>query len=271
MNPTLDLSKIYRIFYNVQTVSVLNPDGGSWTNVEALREPTDTVMVDDNGNGTYSQRTACTWVFFKTTVPNDLIPQLNTRITDSNGTDWYVSDVQNRYYGNVFTLKTESRAGVGVENQQVPVPTTSTSSTTVTPATSTTCAPSGFTNNGLQITSSHNFCARTRPNGWTADNTAFGPNGTAYVEFEVVGALGAIDIFVDAGGVSNGSAILYRNGSVYEANFSGSTRTVNFVNPSVGDVWQLILTTANPLFAAVAYIDIDGVGATTSTTTTSTT
>jgi len=269
VNPTLDLSSIYKIFYNVQTVTVRNPDGMSWTNVEALREPTDTLMTDDNGNGTYSQRTTCTWVFYKTTVPDDLIPQINTRITDSNGTDWYVSDVQNRYFGNVFTLKTESRAGVGVEDQQIPQATSTTSSSTTTGTTST-CRPEGDVNAGLQLGPQLRFCPETRPNGWRSINQATLANQSAVTDIVVDSAMSSLDFFADATGISNGSAVIYRNGVVYQGNFAGLTSTFSFANPSVGDVWRFAIQNATPLFANVAYIDIDSVAVTTTSSTSST-
>lgn len=267
MNPTLDLSSIYRIFYNVQTVSVLNPDGLSWTNVEALREPTDTVMTDDNGNGTYSQRTVCTWVFFKTTVPDDLIPQINTRITDSNGTAWYVSDVQNRYFGNVFTLKTESRAGVGVEDQQIPQA-TSTSSTTVTPGTTTTCRPEGDINADILLGQQLRVCTETRALGWRSSNQQVASNQACVAEFVVDGPMSSLDFFADAGGVSNGTAVIYRNGVVYQPNFAGSTATFSFANPTVGDVWRYYVLNAEPMFYGATFIDVDAVAPVTTTSST---
>lgn len=130
MNPVINLANMYKIFFNMQTVTVTQPNGVSWENVTALMRVVDTYMAT-LGDGTEGQRTVTHWIFFKTDVPDNLIPQINTILTDQNGTDWYVGDVENMYFGNVFKMTCESGAGVGVQNEQnprLPSNTTTTSS-----------------------------------------------------------------------------------------------------------------------------------------------
>jgi hypothetical protein len=280
MNPIIDLSQIYNIFYNVQSVTVHNPDGSTWTNPKAIKRIVYTDMVEDIGSGTMGQRTFCDWLFFKSVIPNNLIPQLNTYILDSTNTKWYVSDVENLYFGNVLKLKTESKAGIGVQDEQFPPVTTTTSTTLpVTTSTSTTCSPVGIEVGQIAVNSFTNFCATPLFGGLYGKNTLINGNTVARIEFIVADNDNMVSLTVkaDATGLTSGSAYIYRNGIPETTNFAGGSRIVNFANPSTGDIWKFEVINSTPLQVGAvncfikSYIPVVTTTSTTPVTTSSTT
>lgn len=138
-NPIINLSSIYKIFYNFQTVNVTNVNGLAF-NTQAMHRVLETELVDDLGDGTYGIRTKGVWLLFKSLIPDSYIPQSNTRIIETTGagTTWYVSKIENMYFGNIYKLYCESIASQGVTNETVPYATVSSTTTTSTTTTSST-------------------------------------------------------------------------------------------------------------------------------------
>lgn len=148
--PTIDISGDYVVFDNTQPVTLTNPDGTGGTVEYALQQGVDTVL-SDMGDGTLGYRTFCVWNLWRspvraanaivaeinpqwllawkstTTVDgsheviwNALVPQLNAKLTDKNGTDWYVSAVNLDAWGNKYQLECEAEAGTAVKEVDLP-------------------------------------------------------------------------------------------------------------------------------------------------------
>jgi hypothetical protein len=126
-SPLINLTYVYKWFYNRQTITVINPDGSTFVTTDAIMRVTDDNMKELDHDETWGHRVKVNWLLFKTVVPSAAMPQINTKIIDSTGTIWYVNDIENKYFGNCIKLFTESRAGQLTQNEQYPpVPTTTT-------------------------------------------------------------------------------------------------------------------------------------------------
>lgn len=120
--PTIDISGDFVVFDNTQTVTLLNPDGSGGTIDYALQQGVDTVL-SDMGDGTLGYRTFCTWNLWRTPchIANLIIvPQLNAKLTDKNGTNWYVSAVNVDAWGTKYQLECEAQAGTAVKEVDLP-------------------------------------------------------------------------------------------------------------------------------------------------------
>ena len=269
MNPIINLYNSNNWWYNVQNLTVLNPDGIAFQTGKAIQRVVYTKMSDDIGSDTYGQRTRCNFLLFKQLIPDNVIPQINSRVTDINGDYWYVYDIENKYFGNVIKLFTESRAGVGVTDQQYPqgfTTSTTTSSTTLAPG----CQNDGAVNAGLTIDSQINMCAVDTNilYSWFAQNLALDLNETAAIQFEVtsVASGNLLDIVSDASGIVGGTAIAKINGVIIGGgNYAGTTLSYS-TGVTVGDIIQFIFQNPTPIFANVIDLGIKLLPVATSTT-----
>lgn len=269
MNPTIDLSQIYNIFFNVQSLAVLNPDGVAWTMPKAIMRVVKTDMTDNIGDKTYGQRTKCHFLFFKTIIPDNVIPQINTRITDSNGTHWYVNDVDNIYFGNVLKLYCESRAGVGVEDEQYPNAAYTTTTTTSTTPPVNDCRNNNVIIDDIKLIDQNNICAKEGLlSNWFVENLALNTNESAYASFEIQ-ATGVVDFVADGQGLLNGSCLVTINGVVVGGgNYAGTTLSYS-TGVTAGDVVVFHWYTADPIIFGACNVTLQlNQSTTTSTTTT---
>lgn len=144
--PTIDISGDFVVFDNTQTVTLLNPDGSGGTIDYALQQGVDTVL-SDMGDGTLGYRTFCTWNLWRSPCnlansliaetnpqallawnsgPNNtiswaaIVPQLNAKLTDKSGTNWYVSAVNVDAWGTKYQLECEAQAGTAVKEVDLP-------------------------------------------------------------------------------------------------------------------------------------------------------
>jgi len=121
-NPVINLAPTFKIWYNTETLTFHNVNQLPYSYDWNIRRPVGTDEVDDIGSGTFGQRTRCHFMVaiseWDTTVD---FPQMNCKITDSSGQIWYVSEVENIYFGNLLRIYCESRAGEGVTDRQYPL------------------------------------------------------------------------------------------------------------------------------------------------------
>jgi hypothetical protein len=271
-NPVIDLSQVYNIFFNVQNLPVVNPDGVSWNMEKAIMRVVKTDMTDDIGDNTYGQRTKCNFLFFRTIMPAGISPQINSKITDNNGTHWYVSSIENMYFGNVLKLYCESQAGTGVQDEQFPVGTTSTSSSTTTGVPDT-CQANGVVDNGIELSSQLRVCAKVDNVlfDWYLENTAMNSNESCAAQFTIDSIItgNVIDIAADATALTGGSAFIKINGSNVTGNFSSTTNSYTQA-VTVGDVILIQFSSPTPLIAGAVNAGIKLLPAPTTSTTVTT-
>lgn len=121
-NPVINLAPTFKIWYNTETLTFHNVDQLPYDYDWCIRRPVGTDEVEDIGSGSMGQRTRCHFMVaiseWDTTVD---FPQMNCKITDSAGQIWYVSQVENIYFGNLLRIYCESRAGEGVTDRQYPL------------------------------------------------------------------------------------------------------------------------------------------------------
>lgn len=267
-NPIIDLSNAYNWWYNVQPVQVLNPDGVAWTMTKSIQRVVDTGM-ENIGPDTYGQRTRCNFLFFTSLIPEGKFPQVNTRITDANNnTYWYVYDIENMYFGNVIKLYTESRAGIGVEDEQYPNITKTTTSTTSTTAAPVSCESNTDANGNITLIDQSNVCAKHGiAYAWDIDNKALDIHENAYVSLEM-DATGVVDFVADAGGLLNGSAIVTINGvPVGGGNYAGTTLSFS-TGVTAGDIVNFHWYTEDAIVYGAVNVLLTLIIPTTTTTTT---
>lgn len=270
MNPVINLYNSNNWWYNVQNLTVLNPDGVTWQTQKAIQRVVYTKMSDDIGSGTYGQRTRCNFLVFKQLIPDNVIPQINSRITDMNGDHWLVYDIENKYFGNVIKLFTESAAGLGVTDMQYPEGTT-TSTTSTTATTPEPCENNGIQANYLELIEQQNMCVKSNwandpPYVWFAENLALTAGQSAAVKWEVL-ATGVVDFAADATGMCLGTAIARINGVVVGGgNFA--CNTLNFsTGVTAGDEVEIIFSSSASIIKGAVNILIKMLVPTTTTTT----
>lgn len=146
--PTLDISGDWAVFDNTQTVTIQNQGSIAFTVDNALQQGVDTVL-SDTGDGTLGYRTFCIWNVWRDklvisdvlvwqgsttdyiladadspiltgTNPGYFQPQLNAKLVDKNGTNWYVSAVNLDVWGNKYQLECEAEAGTPVKDIDLP-------------------------------------------------------------------------------------------------------------------------------------------------------
>lgn len=121
-NPIFNFAPTYRIWINQETCTFYNVNGQVYEYPWCMRRPVGTDEVDDVGSGTYGQRTRCHFmVAISEWDPAIEFPQMNCKIVDSAGEVWYVSQIENIYFGNLLRIYCESRAGEGVTDRQYPL------------------------------------------------------------------------------------------------------------------------------------------------------
>jgi hypothetical protein len=121
-NPIINLANTFKIWYNVETLTFYNVNGQVYNYDYCIRRPVGTDMVDNIGSQTMGQRTRSHFMIaiseWNTSIE---FPQLNCKIIDSSGAEWYVSQIENIYFGNLLRVYCESRAGDGVTDRQFPL------------------------------------------------------------------------------------------------------------------------------------------------------
>jgi hypothetical protein len=123
-NPIINLFNTYSIWYNVETITIYNLNGQVYNFDWAIRRPVITDLEDNIGSDSYGQRTKTHFLIAVSQWDRYFeFPQTNARIIDSKNATWYVSKVENVYFGNILKVYCESRAGVGVSDRQFPAPT----------------------------------------------------------------------------------------------------------------------------------------------------
>lgn len=270
MNPIINLANSNNWWYNVQDFVCLNPDGITFNTIKAIQRVVYTKMSDNIGSDTMGQRTNCNFLLFKQLIPDNFIPQINSKITDANGDQWYVYDVENKYFGNVIKLFTESRAGLGVTDQQYPngSTTTSTSTTATTPEP---CQLDGSTSKGIDLISQLRMCAKDNDlvYSWFAENLALDAGQSAAISFEItnIGFGGIVDFVADAQGLLLGSAIARINGVVVGGgNFASNTLNYS-TGVTNGDIVQFNFQSTDAIIKGALNVGIKLTGPTTTTTT----
>lgn len=271
MNPVINLFNSNNWWYNVQNLTVLNPDGTTWQTQKAIQRVVFTEMSDDIGSKTYGQRTKCNFLVFKQLIPDNVIPQVNSRITDMNGDHWFVYDIENKYFGNVTKLYTESMAGLGVTDMQFPngstTTTTSTTSTTPEP-----CQPNGSTHYGLDIYDQLRMCAKDNDLVWFwfAENEALIAGQSCGISYQVsdIGYGNVVDFNANATGMPLGSAIARINGVVVGGgSFAGLTLNYS-TGVTNGDIIEFIFSSSASIIKGALNVSIKLTGPTTTSTTT---
>ena len=121
-NPVFNFATTFRWWINQETLTFYNVNGQVYSFDWCMRRPVDTDEVNDIGSGTYGQRTKCHFmVAISEWDPAIEFPQMNCRIVDSSNQVWYVSQIENIYFGNLLRIYCESRAGEGVTDRQYPL------------------------------------------------------------------------------------------------------------------------------------------------------
>jgi hypothetical protein len=121
-NPVFNFAPTFRWWINQETLTFYNTNGQVYSFDWCMRRPVGTDEVDDVGSGTYGQRTRCHFmVAISEWDPSIEFPQMNCKIVDSSNQIWYVSQIENIYFGNLLRIYCESRAGEGVTDRQYPL------------------------------------------------------------------------------------------------------------------------------------------------------
>ena len=121
-NPVINLANTFRVWYNVETLTFYNVNGQIYSYDWCIRRPVGTDMVENIGSNTMGQRTRSHFMIAISEWDTSIdFPQLNCKIIDSSGAEWYVSQVENIYFGNLLRVYCESRAGDGVTDRQFPL------------------------------------------------------------------------------------------------------------------------------------------------------
>lgn len=133
--PTLNVENDWLFFDNLQPIYLQNQNQPDVAFVQyALQEGIDTIMADV-GDGALGYRTFCTWHVWRNQL-NNFVPQINCKLTDKAGRNWYVANVNLHVWGNKYQLDCELEAGLGVVSVVLPV---------ATPTPTTTPLPTGPT------------------------------------------------------------------------------------------------------------------------------
>lgn len=120
-NPVINLVNTFRWWYNVETLTFHNVNGQTYSYDWCIRRPVDTNEEDNIGSNTYGQRTRTHFMVAISEWDSSItFPQMNCRIVDSSNVEWYVSEIENIYFGNLLRIYCESRAGTGVTDRQFP-------------------------------------------------------------------------------------------------------------------------------------------------------
>jgi hypothetical protein len=134
--PILDVSNDWLIFDNQQPVTLQNQNDNFIAVIPwALQEGIDTIM-SDMGDGALGFRTFSTWHVWKPLL-NGYVPQINCKLTDKAGRNWYVANVNVHVWGNKYQLDCELEAGIGVVPVDLPIATSTTPPPIVTTSTTT--------------------------------------------------------------------------------------------------------------------------------------
>lgn len=156
--PTIRVDDHWRYFDNLQPITLENQKSKQTKYIQyALQEGIDSIMTPMS-DGSLGYRIFVTWHVWKQQLEG-FVPQINCKVTDQNGNNWYVANVNYDVWGNKFLLDTELEAGQVLKTVNLPVTTstttsTSTSSTTLPPTTSSTTTSTSSSTTTSSTTSS---------------------------------------------------------------------------------------------------------------------
>jgi hypothetical protein len=119
--PIINVRNDWTVFDNQQPVTLQNQGDTVIKYLPyALQEGVDTIMAD-LGDGNIGFRTFCTWHVWRPLV-DPYVPQINCCLTDKNGSQWYVANVNLNVWGNKYQLDCELQAGKAVIPIDLPIP-----------------------------------------------------------------------------------------------------------------------------------------------------
>lgn len=123
-NPVYNFANSFRIWCNVETCTFYNINGQVYSFDYCIRRPVGNDAENDIGSNTMGQRTRCHFMVAISEWDTSIeFPQINCRVVDSSGVEWYVSEVENIYFGNLLRIYCDAKAGIGTTDRQYPLST----------------------------------------------------------------------------------------------------------------------------------------------------